>query len=316
MKVVLLQPLGISQTALNDLVAPLIDRGHEFVAHERTDEPGENLRRLADADVAMIADMPLPGTVIEGAARLKMISVAFTGYDHVDMKACDHRNIVVSNCAGYSTDSVAELALGLTLAVLRKIVPGDGAVRTGGTRMGLPGRELAGKTIGVVGTGAIGSRVAQLFQALGCSVLASSRTERPKLVEAGIRYVSLEELLAVSDVVTLHLPANDHTRGLIDAKKLGIMKSSAVLINTARGAVVDTQALAEKLSSGELAGAGIDVFDTEPPLPEDNPLLDAPNCVLTPHVAFATAEALEKRAAIAFSNVINWLSGTPINVVI
>ncbi|PIE54360.1 MAG: hydroxyacid dehydrogenase [Dethiosulfovibrio peptidovorans] len=316
MKVVLLQPLGIHQTSLDDLAAPLIEQGHEFVIHERNDDPDESIRRLSDADVAMIADMPLPGVVIESSACLKMISVAFTGYDHVDMEACDHRNIVVSNCAGYSTDSVAELTLGLTLAVLRKIVPADGAVRSGGTRMGLPGRELAGKTVGVVGTGAIGSRVAQLFRAFGCSVVAFSRTERPELIDEGIRYASLEELLAVSDVVTLHLPGTERTKGLLDAKKLAIMKSSSVLINTARGVVVDTQALADRLRSGDLAGAGIDVFDVEPPLPEGHSLLDAPNCVLTPHVAFATAEALEKRAAMAFSNVINWLSGTPINVVI
>lgn len=315
MKIVLLESLGISSQTLESLSSSLIKDGHKFVAYDRSDDFDENCSRVSDADVVMIANMPLGAEVIKAASKLKMISVAFTGYDHVDMTSCSEKKVVVSNCAGYSTSSVAELALGLTLGVARKLTLCDKALREGKTKDGLIGFELVGKTVGVVGTGAIGSMVCRLFTALGCSVLAFSRTRRADLEEQGVRYCSLEELLGLSDVVTLHVPCNDETAGLVDRDHLCLMKSSAILINTARGPVVDNEALAELLSSGAIAGAGIDVFDMEPPLAPDYPLLSAPNCVLTPHVAFATPEALDKRAVIAFDNVTNWMADKPENVV-
>lgn len=315
MNIVLLEPLGVSDTLMERLASDLAERGHLFSSYPGSLDEAENILRLRDGDIAIVANMPLSGSVIKSSPRLKMISVAFTGYDHVDMDACASKNVVVSNCAGYSTDSVAELALGLALSVARKIVSCDGAVRGGKTKNGLLGHELAGKTVGIVGTGAIGMRVARVFGALGCRVIAFSRTARRDAISDGIEYVSLEELLSSSDLVSLHLPCNAETIGLIDAERIGLMKPSAILINTARGPLVDNGALAAALKSGAIAGAGIDVFDMEPPIPSDYPLLSAPNCVFTPHVAFATPEALEKRAVMAFDNVVSWIEGKPVNVV-
>ncbi|MEA3285113.1 MAG: 2-hydroxyacid dehydrogenase [Synergistota bacterium] len=315
MKIALLESLGISENSLERLAASLTKDGHDFSSFPRSDDRDENISRLSGVDVAIIANMPLSGEVIAGADSLKMISVAFTGYDHVDMKVCMERGIAVSNCAGYSTDSVAELALGLSIAVCRNILPCDRAVRDGATKVGLLGNEIAGKTVGIVGTGAIGCKVAKIFRVLGCSVLAYSRTERDELKELGVSYVTLEELMVSSDIVSVHVPCNDETVGLIGEEKLAMMKPSAILINTARGPIVDNDRLAEALTSGGLSGAGIDVFDMESPIPKNYPLLKAPNCVLTPHVAFATPEALEKRAVMAFDNICAWISGSPRNLV-
>ena len=185
-------------------------------------------------------------------------------------------------------------------------------MRTCGTKDGLVGYELEGKKFGVVGTGAIGMRVAKIAQAFGCEVLAYSRTKKP---ESGLTYVSMEELLANSDIVSLHVPLTDATRGLIGYDQLKLMKPNAVLINTARGPVVDSQALAQALKEGVIAGAGVDVFEIEPPIDPEHPLFYAPNLIATPHVAFATKEALYKRAVIVCDNLEKWLAGKPQNVI-
>ena len=233
-----------------------------------------------------------------------MLAVAFTGLDHVDLKYCEERGIKVQNCAGYATTAVAELTFGLLLDLCRNIGKCDTAARNGGTKAGLIGFELEGRTMGIVGTGAIGARVAKLAAAFGMDVIAYSRT--PGKV-AGVRYVSLEELLAQSDVVSLHVPLTDETRGMIGEKELALMKETAVLVNTARGPVVDTKALADALNSGRIAGAAIDVFDKEPPLDADEPLINAKNTVVTPHVAFATDESMIKRAEIEFRNIAEFI---------
>ena len=171
------------------------------------------------------------------------------------------------------------------------------------------GHELRGRTVGVIGTGRIGQAAARLFRAFGCSLLGYSRTVRQDAEEAGIRYVSLDELLAQSDIVTIHTPLTDETRNLLSKEKIALMKESAILINTSRGPVVDNAALAEALNEGRLAGAGIDVFDGEPPLQADYPLLHARNAVCTPHVGFATVESIDRRAEIVFDNVDKWMKG-------
>ena len=176
------------------------------------------------------------------------------------------------------------------------------------------GFELAGKTFGIVGTGAIGLRVAVLARAFGCKVIAYSRTEKQEALELGVRYRSLEEVMAQSDIVSLHVPATAQTKGLISAEMIARMKPGALLINTARGPVVDSAALADALKAGRIAGAGIDVFETKPPIPEDHPLCSAPNTLLTPHVAFATEESMVLRANMVFENVQLYLNGTPRNV--
>ena len=244
-----------------------------------------------------------------------MIAVAFTGIDHVGLDACRERGITVCNCAGYSDTSVAELTLGLAIDVLRRVVPADSAVRTGGTSAELMGNEICGKTVGVVGTGHIGTQVGRLFGAFGAHVLGHARHENPEATKAGIEFVpNLDDLLARSDIVTLHVPSNATTRRMIDARRLALMPQGSILINCARGAVVDNDALASELDRGHLAGAGVDVFDMEPPLPADYPLAHARNVVLTPHVGFLTQEAMRRRARIEFGNVVSWLAGEPRNV--
>ena len=164
--------------------------------------------------------------------------------------------------------------------------------------------------MGIVGTGRIGMATARLFKAFGCHLLGYSRTVRSEAEAEGICYVGLDELLSKSDIVTVHTPLTDETRNLLGREKIALMKKNAILINTSRGPVVDNVALAEALNEGRLAGAGIDVFDGEPPLPEDYPLLHAKNAVCTPHVGFATVESIDRRTEIVFDNVAKWMEGT------
>ncbi len=316
MRVALLEPLGVSEERISELSAPIRDRGHEFVYFDKkTCDPEELAKRSAGADVVMIANNPYPASVVEGADALKMIAVAFTGIDHVGLNACKAKDVMVCNCAGYSDVSVAELTLGLTIDVLRKVAEGDAAARSGKTSQGLSGREIAGRTVGIVGTGHIGTQAGRLFKAFGARVLGYARHENPEATAAGIKYVdNLDELLRASDIVSLHLPNNATTRKMFTAEKFALMPEGSVFINCARGAIVDNEALADALNSGHLAGAGIDVFDMEPPLPADYALLHAKNALLTPHVGFLTEEAMERRAVIEFGNVVSWLDGTPENV--
>lgn len=316
MKIVVMEPLGVALAKIEALAAGLQAAGHEFVYYTTKETQQDKLlARVQDADIIMLANQPLSAEIINACLNLKMLSVAFTGVDHVDLAACRARNIMVCNAAGYSTNAVAELVFGLAISVIRNIVPCDARCRTAGTKDGLVGFELFGKIFGVVGTGAIGSRVAKIAAAFGCRVLAYSRSVKQELVEAGVEYVSLDELLAKSDFVSLHVPLTESTRGLLNAEAIGKMKQGAVLLNTARGPVVDSEALAEALNSGKLAGAGIDVFEGEPPIAKEHPLCSAKNTVLTPHVAFASREALEKRAEIVFANIEKWLAGTAQNIV-
>ncbi len=310
MHIVLAEPLGITENALRDLAAPLIAAGHEFTYYP--DKAGDNVsltERLKDADIAMIANRPLPAAVIENCPSLRYIDVAFTGFDHVAMACCREKGILVSNCAGYSDQTVAELTIGFAIALLRKLPAGDHATRKGGTSAGLCGREIAGKTVGVIGLGRIGRRAAQLFTAFGANVIACD-----PVPSADYPMVSLDELLERSDIVTLHAPANESTRKMLGAEQFARMKSSAIFINCARGALVDSRALADALSSGLIAGAAVDVFDIEPPLPADEPLLQAKNCILAPHVAYLSEESMLRRAQIAFDNLGAYLRGTPQNL--
>jgi D-3-phosphoglycerate dehydrogenase len=314
MKVVLLEPLGVPEAMLRDIFRPLEEKGHELVCYpDRVEDVKILVERAKDADVLMLANLPLPAEVINSCPSLKMISVAFTGVDHIALDACTARDIVVSNCAGYSTNSVAELAVGMMISLSRFMIPCDQATREGKTRAGLIGHDLAGKTVGIVGTGAIGMQVARICSAIGCKLIAYSRTEKDEAIKMGIRYMSLEDLMVEADIVSLHVPSTGETRKLINAEMIGRMKEDAILINTARGAIVDSEALAEALRNEKISGAGIDVFEMEPPIPSDHPLLNAPKVILAPHVAFATSEAFEKRAGLVFRNIEAWLEGEPVN---
>lgn len=316
MKIVILEPLGITADKLKAASALVAEKGHTIVSYDtRTDDVQEMIERGKDADVIVIANQPLRKEVLEKCEKLKFLSVAFTGVDHVDVAYCKERGIAVSNAAGYSTHAVAELAFGLALSVLRYIPLCDQACRKEGTKAGMIGTELFGKTFGVVGTGAIGCQVAKIAQAFGCTVLAYSRTKRPEVEAMGISYVSLEELLQKSDIVSLHVPLSAQTQGLMGKEQIALMKQNAILINTARGGVVDSAALAEALNQDKIAGAGIDVFETEPPISADHPLLTAKHTVVTPHVAFASQEALFTRAEIVFDNILKYEDGKQQNII-
>lgn len=305
MRIAVMEPLGVEQEKFMQIAREAVGNDVEIVCYDtRTTDVEELGRRGRDADIIAIGNLPFPREVLEKCENVKMLAVAFTGLDHVDLKYCEERGIKVQNCAGYATTAVAELTFGLLLDLCRNIGKCDTAARNGGTKAGLIGFELEGRTMGIVGTGAIGARVAKLAAAFGMDVIAYSRT--PGKV-AGVRYVSLEELLAQADVVSLHVPLTDETRGMIGAEELALMKETAVLVNTARGPVVDTKALADALNSGRIAGAAIDVFDAEPPLDADEPLINAKNTVVTPHVAFATDESMIKRAEIEFRNIAEFI---------
>ena len=316
MNIVLTEPLGISKEKLDALAAPLIREGHGFTAYDAPAETEEELvRRCAGADILMIANHRLPESAIRACPQLRFVSVAFVGYDHVDVKACRALGARIANTAGYCDDAVAELSVGLALACLRRFADCHRAVQSGGSSAGLRGFELAGKTVGIIGTGAIGQRTAQLFSAFRCRLLGYSRHVRPEAEALGIRYVSLPELLRESDIVSLHTPLTDETRGLIGKEELSLMKKGAVLVNTARGPIVDSAALAAALKEGCLS-AGIDVYEKDPPLAADHPLMGVPNLICTPHIGFNTHESIGRRAAMAFENVTAFLEGKPVRLVV
>lgn len=312
MKLVIIEPLGVEDEKLLQMAKEALPESVEITYYNtRVTDTDTLIERGKDADIIAVSNLPLNADVIRGCANLKMLAVAFTGVDHIAMDVCRERGITVCNCSGYSNAAVADLVFGMIVALYRNLPACGQAVRNGKTKDGLIGFELEGKKFGVVGTGAIGLKVAAVAQAFGCQVYAYSRTKKEI---PGITYVDLNTLLAECDIVSLHTPLNDGTRGLINGERLAKMKPNAVLINTSRGPVVDSAALAEALNSGKIAGAGIDVFEGEPPIPADHPLLTAKNVIATPHIGFATKEALVKRAVIVFDNIVKWMAGTPQNV--
>ena len=285
--------------------------GHDFEYFEesaKTDE--EKIERLKDTDIAIITNKPLRSEVIN-KTNLKLIDVAFTGVDHIALDTCKEKGIKVLNASGYSDDSVAELVIGLTIGVLRKFNENRENIFNAGKNY-LLGELIKGKTFGVIGTGHIGSKLIDLLSVFGCKIIAYSRTEKEEVKAKGVDYLDLNSLLKESDIVSLHIPNNKETKGFLGKAELDLMKENAVLINCARGAVVDNDYLAKLLNEDKLR-AGIDVFDMEPPLPEDYPLRNAKNVILTNHVAFYTKEAMEIRANIVFDNLYKYLDGQIVN---
>lgn len=308
MRISVVEPLGIGKEQFETLRAEFETKNCVFEYYmDRNENPDTIAQRIGDADIVVISNIRLSSETMAKCPNIKMLSVAFTGLDHIDLDYCRTNNIEVFNASGYSTVAVSELAIGLMLDVYRKITEMDANTRQLGSRGMFLGRELHGKTVGVVGTGAIGIQTINLLKAFGCKVLAYSRTQRSEVKALGVEYVSLEHLMANSDIVTLHVPASQNTAQMINAEMISLMKPSAILINTARGAVVDNNALAKALKNGKIAGAGIDVYETEPPLPENHPLLSAPNAILLPHIAYATHEAFDIRADIVMDNIRKWL---------
>lgn len=308
MKIVCVEPLGISQEHFEELKKEMSSKGHVFEYYMDRNEDTEILAsRMGEADIAVISNIPLPAAVLSRCPSLQYLSVAFTGLDHIDMDFCREHHITVQNAAGYSTTAVSELAVGLMLDVLRRITSLDAAIRQEQGRGAFLGRELRGKTVGVVGTGAIGTATIRLLLAFGCKVIAYNRSHHAEVEAMGVEYTDLDDLMQQSDIVTLHVPLNAETHHLISRERIAMMKPTAILVNTARGNVVDIPALAEALSSHSIAGAGIDVYEKEPPLPSGHPLLAAPNCVCVPHIGYASREAFDIRADIVFDHVRQYL---------
>ncbi len=299
MKIVFLEPLGLTVEAIDKACENLKKQGHEVVIYPDR-RPEMNIERAAGADVVVESNMPLRKDFLDACPNLKMLSIAFTGLDHIDMDECKRRGITVMNAAGYSTEAVAEETICMMIGLYRHVIENDRITRSCKGPSMAPGREIAGKTVGIIGMGAIGQRTAALAQAFGCKVIAWNRT--PKQVQ-GVTFVDKETLLKESDIVALHIALNNETRNFLTAQDFKIMKSSAIIVNAARGPVVNTNDLAEALKNGIIAGAALDVYDGEPPLSNDNPILTAPNTLLLPHIGFSTEEAFKERLKIVVNNI-------------
>ena len=315
MKIVLLESLAVSDDYLGKYVGDLKAKGHAFEAFEKSADIATQIEQVKDADVIIIGNMPLSGEVIKSSKNLKFIDVAFTGVDHVDLEAAKEMGVAVSNASGYANQAVAELVLGKIFNLLRNISKTETECRKGGTMAGLRGSELRGKTVGIIGYGAIGAKTAEMCNLLGCDIIAFDELKRENAPDY-VTYKSLEEVMSESDIISLHCPLLPSTTNLINAERIAMMKPTAFLINAARGPVVNSEALADALNNNRIKGAGIDVFETEPPLHIDHPLLHAKNTIVTPHIAFASDESMERRAEIVFNSLNSWLSGKQINKII
>ena len=290
----------------------------DLTVYDRTAQE-DAAARIGDAEVVFINKVRLTDEIFAACPNLKLVSILATGYNIVDLAAAKRRGITVCNVPGYSTRAVVQMTFALLLEICQQVGLHSGAVHTGRWQTcpdfcfwDRPLIELDGKTMGIVGYGAIGSAVGTVAQALVMKLLVTARHEKP--VPEGARFVSLPELLAQSDVVSLHCPQTAENARMIDAGALAQMKDGAILLNTARGGLLDEQAVADALRSGKLLAAGMDVVSAEP-IHADNPLLTAPNCFLTPHIAWAPLETRRRLQAISAENLRAFLAGKPQNVV-
>lgn len=308
--------IGVSQQVAD--WEPLKSRANLVVFNRPLAVPDEAARALADFDVicTLRERMPIPAALIEQLPRLRYIVVTGKRYDTVDVAAAAARGILVSNtpAAGAGAGGVAELVFGLILSVTRHIASEDRMMREGGWQH-QAGTTIGGKTLGILGLGGIGQRVAEIAQAFGMKVQAWSQNLTDEQAEAaGARHVSKQELFATSDIITIHLALSERTRGIVGAPELNAMKSTAYLVNTARGAIVEERALIDVLRAGSIAGAGLDVYESEP-LPADHPLRSLPNVVITPHLGYFTREMLGTYYGDAVRLIGAFLDGKPERIV-
>jgi glycerate dehydrogenase len=279
------------------------------------------IERAAEAEIVLTNKTPLTADVLRQLPGLRCIGVLATGYDCVDTKTAKELHILVTNIPTYGTPSVAQFTIALLLELCHNVKLHSDAVRNGEWSRSkdwcfwlTPLLELESKVIGIVGLGRIGEQVGRIASAFGMQVRATTRRKANNSTRRDIKLTSLEALLAESDVVSLHCPLLPETQGLINAKRIRLMKPSAFLINTSRGGLVLEQDLAEALNADRIAGAGLDVLSVEPPL-ENSPLFKAKNCLITPHIAWATREARQRLMAVAVANVASFLKNEPQNVV-
>lgn len=311
---------------------------HEFVACESIDDVSAEV--LATAEVlSVFVNYQVTEDVLARLPALRFIATRSAGFDHIDIAATNARNVVVSRVPHYGTRTVAEFAVSLMFALSRKSYMAYLDMQQQSTIGALDkyeGFDLAGKILGVVGTGAIGCNVAQIARGLGMNVLAYDVKENPDLVADGVRYAPIEEVLAQADIVTLHLPSLPATYHFLNRERLALLKPTAYLINTSRGEIVDTIALVEALHAGQIAGAGLDVLESEHDLRDevtllgdneteaeiwksivaDHALIDMPNVIVTPHIAFNTKEAKREITDITCANILAYTNGSPQNLVL
>jgi glycerate dehydrogenase len=301
---------------------PFDDLGRfgELVVYPRT-PPEAVEERARDADIVLTNKTPLSAQVLARLPKLRFVSVLATGYDVVDVKAARSRGVLVANVPEYGTESVAEHTMALLLELARRIGEHHQAVRQGEWSRSpdfcfwrRAPEDLAGRTLGIVGFGRIGRRVAEIARAFGMRIVAASRSRRETPPWQDFAWRDVDRLFQEADVVSLHCPAIVETVGLVDRRRLRSMRSTAFLVNTARGRLVEETSLVEALESGWIAGAALDVVAVEP-LPEDSPLLRAPNLILTPHMAWGSLAARRRLVAETVRNVAAFLAGSPVNLV-
>ena len=294
----------------------------ELTVHDRISFAPENVvKTIGDADVIFTNKTPLPKDVLEKVPFVKYIGVLATGYNVVDTAAAKELGILVTNIPTYGTAAVAQFTIALLLELCHHVGAHSDSVKNGDWTNSVdfcfwnyPLIELAGKNMGFIGFGRIGQATAKVAQALGLTVLAYDSFQNPALVSESCKYVSLDELLANSDVITLHCPLTDSTKGIINRNTIAGMKDGVMIINTSRGPLVVEQDLCDALNSGKVAGAAVDVVSAEPIAP-GNPLLKAKNCIITPHIAWAPKESRARLMNIAAENLASYVNGLPTNVV-
>ncbi|TDH21674.1 D-2-hydroxyacid dehydrogenase [Segetibacter sp. 3557_3] len=317
MKIVVLDGYALNP---GDLSWDALGAPGELQVYDRT-PAHQVVSRAKDAAIVFTNKTPLPATVIAELPELRFIGVLATGYNVVDVAAANQKGIVVSNIPGYGTSSVVQMTFALLLELCHRVQRHSDSVFDGmWTRSpdwcywNFPLLELAGKTIGIVGFGHIGAKVADVATAFGMKVVAYTRTQTDQSHRENFRWVPIKELFETVDVVSIHCPLVPETRGLINKENLARMKRSAFVINTSRGPIVNEYDLANALNTGVIAAAAVDVLSDEPPTP-NNPLLTANNCLITPHIAWATFEARSRLMNIAVDNLHAFLQGKPVNVV-
>ena len=300
--------------------APLEELGALTVYPRGTNDSEEVIRRIGDAEIVLTNKTPVGRGVFERCPNLKLLSVLATGYNVVDTAAAKEHGVPVCNVPAYGTEMVAQFAIGLLLEICHHVELHNASVHAGDWERcpnfcywKMPIMELASKTMGIIGFGRIGRAVGRIAKALGMKVLATGSRKCPE-GEAVAEYVDLDTLLRESDVISLHCPLFPETEGIISRENITKMKDGALLINTARGALMDEQAVADALASGKLRGAAVDVATVEP-MRKDNPLLSAPNCLITPHMAWAPLESRRRLLNTVADNVRCFIEGNPQNVV-
>ncbi len=316
MKIVVLDGYTINP---GDLSWQELDTLGDVRIYDRT-APSEVVERCSGYEFILTNKTVITAEMLDRMPDARYIGILATGTNVVDLMAAAAHGITVTNIPAYSTDSVAQEVWALILAIVQRVESYTTAIREGEwaqcadfSYLSWPLMELAGKTVGIVGFGNIGHAVARIAKGFGMKVLASTSKAQEALPEDVVK-AELDEVFRRSDIVTIHCPLTPETQKLVNAERLALMKRTAILINTSRGGVVDEHALAEALERGEIYGAGVDVLSKEPPT-LDNPLLHAPHCVVTPHIAWATHEARARLLRIAIGNILSFLAGAPRNVV-